>query len=232
MPAARKIRTVSAALMAVMLVGLAQAPSADVPLRKASLPPSGQSELTPRRGPRLLSRQEIFQVIQSDLARRTTSTKGDLRPDDLRIQSSVPVLSSEMGLEVKKVSFDPIRRETVFQLWASQEPQYLPFEVTTRRVPQSLGLDQLWAASAVETDMADNRTNGRSAGRAAYKPPVLAKPGSLATLIMLGQNVRITISVVPLQAGTKGQRILVRDPAASLVRSAEVVGEGLLQCSL
>ena len=44
-----------------------------------------------------------------------------------------------MGLQVKRIGFDPIRREIVFELWASHEPQYLPFEVTTRRDPQSLG---------------------------------------------------------------------------------------------
>ena len=37
------------------------------------------------------------------------------------------------GIEVKRIGFDPIRRETVFELWTSHEPQYLPFEVTTRR---------------------------------------------------------------------------------------------------
>jgi hypothetical protein len=231
MTAARKIRIVSAALLALMVTLAARGRSADVPVRKALLTHSEQSELMPQSASRLLSRQEIYQAIQSDLARRTTSTRGDLRPDDLRIQSSVPVLNSEMGLEVKKVSFDPIRRETVFQLWASQEPQYLPFEVTTRRDPRSLGIDQLWAGSRVEADKGDSGTKGRNTGGAAYKPLVLAKPGSLATLIMLSQNVRITTSVVPLQPGTKGQRILVRDLTTSAVRSAEVVGEGLLQTS-
>lgn len=63
------------------------------------------------------------------------------------------------------------------------------------------------------------------------KLPVLAKPGRPATLIMLGQNVRITTTVLPLQPGSKGQSILVRDPATARVMRAEVVDEGLLRTS-
>jgi flagella basal body P-ring formation protein FlgA len=67
------------------------------------------------------------------------------------------------------------------------------------------------------------------AGKSTSKLPVLAKPGRFATLVMLGQNIRITTTVLPLQPGSKGQRILVRDPDTQRVMSAEVVDEGLLQ---
>jgi flagella basal body P-ring formation protein FlgA len=60
---------------------------------------------------------------------------------------------------------------------------------------------------------------------------VLAKPGTPATLVMLGQNMRITTTVDPLQPGIRGQCILVRDPATARVMTAEVVDEGLLQIS-
>ncbi len=68
-------------------------------------------------------------------------------------------------------------------------------------------------------------------GGARSKAPVLAKPGRPATLVMLGQNVRITTTVVPLQPGSKGQCILVRDLATARVMTAEVVDEGLLRTS-
>ena len=115
-----------------MLAPLTDARSADAPLRK------GVGGVLARRvkgsraaQPRPLSRREIFQAIQNDLAQMGISGRGGLRPEDLKIQSSVPVLKDDMGLEVKRIGFDPIRRETVFELWASHEPQYLPFEVTT-----------------------------------------------------------------------------------------------------
>jgi flagella basal body P-ring formation protein FlgA len=48
---------------------------------------------------------------------------------------------------------------------------------------------------------------------------------------MLGQNVRITTTVVPLQPGIKGQSILVRNLATARVTTAEVVDEGQLRTS-
>ncbi|MGO8793107.1 MAG: flagella basal body P-ring formation protein FlgA [Terriglobia bacterium] len=190
--------------------------------------------MIPHRGPGLLSRREIFQAIQNDLAQKGISGRGKLRPEDLRIQVSVPVLQHEMGLQVRKIGFDPIRRETVFELWASREPQYLPFEVTTRRDPQSLGLASGLARMTVDAGEgypAESPAAWQGENRARSKPPVLAKPGRPATLIMLGQNIRITTTVVPLQPGSKGQHILVRDLATARVMTAEVVDEGLLQTS-
>jgi hypothetical protein len=188
----------------------------------------------PRLAPRLLSRREIFQAIQNDLAQMGISGRAELRPGDLNIQSSVPVLRVDMALKVKNVAFDPIRRETVFELWAPQEPQYLPFEVTTRRDPQILGLASKLAwrpVEAVGDSRTDSPTTGQGASRARSKAPVLAKPGRPATLVMLGQNVRITTTVVPLQPGTKGQCILVRESTTARVMTAEVVDENLLQTS-
>jgi flagella basal body P-ring formation protein FlgA len=57
----------------------------------------------------------------------------------------------------------------------------------------------------------------------------LVKPATQATLIMLGQNVRITTTVVPLQPGVRGQIILVRDVSSARVMTAEVLDQNLLQ---
>lgn len=232
MPTARKSRCVSALLLALMLAPLNKARSADAPLRKALLAPSEQNEMRTGRGLRLLSRGDIFQAIQNDLAQKGISGRAELRPEDLIIQSSVPALNDDLGLEVKRVAYDPIRRETVFELWTSHEPQYLPFEVTTRRNPQSLGMWITWDNKPLSVVGGTRATISQAMSRAASKPPVLAKPGEPATLVILGQNVRITLTVDPLQPGTHGQRILVRDLSTSRVISAEVVGEGLLQASL
>ena len=131
--------------------------------------------------------------------------RAELQPEDLKIQSSVPVLRDDMGLKVKRIGFDPLRRETVFELWASLEPQYLPFEVTTRRDPQISGLTTgMGLGKGVGDTRTESPTTGQGADRISSKPPVLAKPGTPATLVMLGQNVRITTTVVPLQPGGKG----------------------------
>jgi hypothetical protein len=206
--------------------------SADVPLRKASATSSPESEAIPRHSLRLISRREIFQSIQDDLARRGISEKEKLRPEDLIIQSSVPGNTVDKGLMLKNIRYDPIRREVVFDLWDAQMPQFLPFRVTTRQNPESLGLapyltwKPLEAGGALRTE---SPTISQPQRPVPSKPVVLAKLGQPATLVMLGQNVRITITVVPLQPGVKGQSILVRDTTTQRVMTAEVVDEGLLQ---
>ena len=221
MPADLKSRIVSALFLLLLLALRRDARPADATLRNGL-------------APRPLSRQEIFQTIQDDLAQRGALGRGELRPGDLNIQSSVPEFKLDMGLKVMKVAFDPIRREVVFELWASQEPQYLPFEVTTRRDPQSLGLTSnlAWkSGGAGRGARTESPALGREMNSTRVKAPVLAKPGRMATLLMLGQNVRITTAVVPLQPGVKGQLILVRDPATMRVMKAEVVDQGLLWTS-
>jgi hypothetical protein len=232
MPSAHKSQLIGALLLLLILALFTDVRAADAPLRKSLGPPSEQSEVRPRRVPRALSRQEIFQAIQDNLAQRGISGNGGLRPGDLKIQASVPVLKDDTGLQVKRIGFDPLRRETVFELWTSQEPQYLPFEVTTHRDPQSLGLTLRGAGKLEEENVrTESQTSGRGVSRARAKLPVLAKPGTPATLVMLGQNMRITTTVDPLQPGIRGQCILVRDPATARVMTAEVVDEGLLQIS-
>jgi hypothetical protein len=214
-----------------MLALPADARPADAPLRKSLATPSQESEVIPRREPRPISRMEIFQAIQNNLAQRGILNREGLKPGDLKIQSSVPVVKADIGLQVKAIRYDPIRRETVFELWASHEPQYLPFEVTTRRDPQSLGVRLVLAGAPVDAGRGGRPTISKGGSRAGSKPPVLAKPGTPATLIMLGQNVRITTTAVPLQPGSKGQCILVRESSTARVMTAEVVDEGLLRTS-
>jgi hypothetical protein len=233
MTAVSKCRIASALLLLWVLALPTDARSADASLRKASSA-TQESEAIPRRAPRPLSRREIFRVIQNDLAQKGIAGREGLQPEDLRIQSAVPALKDDAGLEVKRIGFDPIRGEVVFELWASREPQYLPFKVTTRRDRQSWGLNA-WPDWKLAHKGGESRagipTAARGTGPAGAKSNVLAKAGSPATLVMLGQNVRITTTVVPLQPGVKGQRIFVRDPATQRVMSAEVVDEGLLRTS-
>lgn len=224
-------RVASAVTLLWVLLPLTKARSADVPLHRAPATASAENTDIPRQQSRQLSRLEIFQVIQNDLAQKGTLAHGRLRPEDLQIQSTVPARKDDMGLQVKRISFDRIRRETVFQLWTSYEPQYLPFAVTTRRDPQSLGLGSVLALISGDASRGACSTVDQEGNRVGAKPAVLARPGMPATLVMLGENVRITTTVVALQPGTRGQHILVRDPATARVMNAEVVDRGLLRTS-
>ncbi len=219
------------ALLGILLVLSSIAHSADAPLSKELHTTSEETQMIPRRAPQPLSRREIFRVIQTDLAQKGFSGVRALRPEDLRIQSSLPSTVEDMGLTVKSIGYDPLRRETVFELWALHAPNYLPFKVTARIDPQSLGLASVVTGTSEESPSKVRAATGRGAPSPALKPPLLARPGTPATLVLLGQNIHITTSVEPLQSGVQGQHILVRDLTTARVMSAEVVGDGLLQAS-
>jgi hypothetical protein len=235
MHAVLKNRVVSPLLVLLVLVPLAGAHPADVPLPGGPATSSSNGKVLPRRALRPLSRHDVYQAIQDDLAKKGILGRGNLRPEDLRIQSSVPVVRNDLGLQVKRIGFDPIRRETVFKLWTSNEPQYLPFNVTTRQAPRTWGFTHdLNLGKVVDRSkgsLQGDSAIGRGKNQAESHLPVLAKPGRPATLIMSGQNMRITTTVVPLQPGSKGQCIRVRDPATARIMTAEVVDEGLLRAN-
>lgn len=225
-------------LLSFVLLTLAPAPSLAQGVSPAVRSPSlldassSHNETIRPHAVRSLSRQEIFQAIQDDLARLGVPARAELRPADLSIQSSIPVLRDDFGLQVKGIRFDPLRRVTVFELWTSRQPQYLPFEVTTNRDPQSWGLSPELARQLAGPGTSSRRGSpsiAQSQVGIRPKPVVLAKPGTPARLIMLGENVRITTTVIPLQPGAKGQSILVRDLDSARVMTAEVVDQNLLQ---
>lgn len=180
MPLSPKSRFLRYLLLLLMLVPVREVRPADAPIRAISVAPSQSTEATLDRESRSLSRREIFRAIQEDLARRGVSGRDELRPEELNIQSSVPVLKEDMGLQVNRIGFDSIRRETVFEIWTSRAPKYLPFEVTTRRDPESLGLTPHPKSNLGDAD--GKSPNGNSAiGRVLCatrsKLPVLVKPG-------------------------------------------------------
>jgi hypothetical protein len=204
-------------------------PASPVP-HKELAPSPREREAALGRPSRFLSPKEIFLAIRDDLARRGMRESGILKPEDLKVQFAAPVSGKDPGLQVRKIAFDPIRRETVFELWTSKQPRLLPFRVAARWDPQAAGLVPPYG-KAITPESGTRRPvqGGRGLGPTKSRPPVLAKPRRPATLIMLGHDLRITLTVMPLQPGTRGQCILVRDTLNSRVMKAEVVAEGLLR---
>jgi hypothetical protein len=234
MLAALKIRPLMGLPLLLMLIE-AHATAANVPPSKTWVTPPLRHQAASEIAPHSLSRREIYQAIQNYLQQMGTASRGNLRLEDLRIQSPVPGLKEDAGLEVKKISFDPLRRAVVFELWTSHEPQYLPFTVTTRSDPALWGMPQLLNESTSDAGKESNGetpNSGKAADVTSRKQPVLVKPGRPATLVMQGPNLRVTTTVVPLQPGIKGQTIMVRDATTARVMRAEVVDEGLLQAGL
>ncbi len=254
-------RVISSLSVLLVVISFPAARSASPALRRRPVDASRVEESNPPHTARTLTRQEIFQAISDDLARRGLRESGKLRPEDLKIQLGVTVSGRDAGLQVKGIGFDPIRRETVFELWTSKEPQLLPFHVATWWEPQALGLvigqelrpEEIsnlagipvettgdangWARRGVTSTVLPwprpykSALVGQNPDTRKVRPPTLAKAGRPATLIILGHNLRITTTVIPLQPGSKGQCIRVRDTSSARVMTAEVVAEGLLQTS-
>ena len=188
-------------------------------------------------------RDAVLQAIRTDLIRQGIPESMDMQPEDLKIQMAAPVPGEDMGLQVKRMEFDSIRHQTIFQLWNSKQPQFLPFQVTTRwepREPRPAQADSKIGALAgwIRQDVSLRGTQrsvpaetSRGIASTRVRPPAFVRPGHPATLIILGHNFRITTSVVPLATGSKGQRIRVRDAASGRVFIADVIAEGLLQTS-
>jgi len=261
MPAAPKSRGICSLLLLLILAVPLRAYSASPPPHKGLAPNSLPGEMARGHGARHLSRREILQAIRDDLARKGIRDSAELRPEDLRIQVAVPVSGENVGLQVKRIVFDPTRRETIFQLWTSKNPHLLPFQVVTKLDPQTLGLVPPPGRKPEDIVRSTDRPDGQPGGPvgstrmqttsavppgwrtpepgqavqgsnpAKSRPTPLAKPGRPATLVMLGHNSRITTTVIPLESGSKGQLIRVRDPANERLLTAEVVAEGLLRAS-
>lgn len=223
-------------LAAALLAGFCLALAINV--RSAGAPPHGNVPADDPAGPRRISQtfshSEVFQAIADEFGRRGIHLGQVLQPGDLRIQAMVPAPDGgyKAALAVTRMRYDAIRREVVFEIRDTRQPQYLPFQVTTRRDPQSLGLASLegWDSAASGVGTKDEASGRLKKDR--IKAPVLAKPGIPATLVILGQHVRITMTVDPLQPGSKGQAIRVRDLATGRVLMGEVMDQGQLQAGL
>ncbi len=178
-----------------------------------------------------ISRREIFRAVQAELSRRKILNRTDLHPEDLIVQAALPVLLLGESLEIKTVRYDPYRRAVILELWAPQLPQIPPTEITVKDKPEFIAAiaskaEELsfTAGAVVEIPHTDRLV--------AHRLVFLTKPGTPATLVILGQNLRITVSVLPLQSGSRGQSILVRDVENGRVMRGKVMDQNLLQSSL
>jgi hypothetical protein len=206
---------------------------------------------------RRLSPDEIWAAIETFLAAEGLSASRTALENSLSYQAPVFVTRADPGLVVKRMEPDRVRRQIRFLLWASSEPQVLPFYVT---VDERAGSAASASLNQVETgpsvNLADNpesvrRTDGESlaallngsrSGVPVYKvtarsrltPPaaILVTKGKPTKLVVETATLRMTALVTPLESGAKGQLIRVKNPDTQRVFNAEVVGEDLLEGGL
>ena len=206
---------------------------------------------------RRLSPDEIWAAIDNFLAAEGLSASRTALKNSLSDQAPVFVTRADPGLVVKRMEPDRVRRRIRFLLWASNEPQVLPFYVTVAERAKSAASASL---NQVETgpraNLADNpedvrRTDGESfaallegsrSGVRVYKvtarsrvtPPadILVTKGKPTKLVVETETLRMTALVTPLESGAKGQLIRVKNLDTQRVFKAEVVGEDLLEGGL
>jgi hypothetical protein len=161
---------------------------------------------------RRLSSAEIVAAIESFMRGGDSHGSHSLNLKGLDLQAPVFVTQPDPGLEVKRVESDQLERKTRFLLWASNEPQLLPFYVTVKE---------------------ESRVGRRGfAAPVTSTPIVLVAAGKPARLVIETATLRLTALVTPLESGAKGQIIRVRNQDTQQLLQAEVVGAGLLQATL
>jgi len=231
-PRSRRIRFEPVLLTVLLGVGPGLAATRGGSVRRAAMRDSKAAE-------RLLSRAEICEAIRGSLTRQGIPAAESLRPEDLRIQLAVEVSRSDAALQVKRMAIDTLRRETRFQLGMTRDAGRPPFEVAVpwdslreeggeRGVPARAGAE----ARVPREWQAAGSAPGSVPANVAQVGVALVRVGHPATLVMSRENLRVVMTVMPLEAGRRGQRIRVRDPANARILTAEVAAEGLLRRSL
>ena len=231
MPTGLKNRIVIAGfLVLLMLPPLIALHAVNAPSTNLAASHSAANDRNALPGDRLMARQEILRAITDDLARKGISWGRELRVDDLAVQTFVPGVTEDYRLRVKNMRIDPYRSKLVFELCAVNQSQFLPFTVT---IPIDRELNSRLATVRAAAGIVQARSPITSwmVHPVSPKAPILVRPGTLATLLMLRPNARITTAVMPLQSGVKGTCILVRDLISARVMTAEIVDQNLLQTS-
>lgn len=211
-----------------------------------------------KRFDRPITTNEVAQAIDRALGTEGLKGKASVDPQDIQFSIPVYVTAENPCLQVLRMASDPLRRETQFTLWTSNEPNNLPFTVTVQRAIKLPTLvarrvippDEIVSSADFAVEMRPTAGNpGASSVRAAelagmetratlrageavardqFKRPVLVKPGALATLIVRGPAFSIKTIVDPLEQGVLGQEIRVRNTETREVVEAKVVGRDCL----
>lgn len=214
------------------------------------------SEIHIERFARTLSKADVAQAIDRALASQGVTRLPDLGA--LEFSAPVYVTSADPGLELIRISSDPVRGLTQFRLWTAKEPGNLPFTVSipgviklpTLVARRTLVAGEVTSASdftikmragsramtaappsaggLAELDVRGVVRTGAPVNRDQFKRPVLVEPGTLSTLIVRGNGFSIKTIVTPLEQGVLGQEIRVRNTDSKQVVEARVTGRDRL----
>jgi hypothetical protein len=164
---------------------------------------------------RALSRDELATAIRGALLEQkmTVDFAGDL-------QGGAKVGIADPRIQVTSIDLRRSENAIRFRLKIVNEPELHEFWVSSR-------LSQSVMARSVSIDLRPARsiTSLPKAARAV----VLARSMKPAALVVYGRGFQFTTSVTPLQNGSRGDVIRVREEATGRILKAEVVGPSQLQ---
>jgi len=135
---------------------------------------------------------------------------------DLRLSAPVYVTTDDPGLKVLRVEFDPLRQDTRFCLWASKEPDILPFYVTVA------------GGSALPARPMLVARRDLASGEIASASDFMVQPGKAATAAV-GHGSRMALAVTPEALAGRAARASIKAGqivTASMFRTVVMVNQG------
>jgi hypothetical protein len=178
---------------------------------------------------RAITVSEVLVAIRAAVSERQVPSEDTLEPEDVRLETDILVAPGDPGLRVVRMNLDRGLGRARFLLWASRDPQVLPFYATVR-----VGRDSALSPVLFSARLGDNAKVAAGhrlspATERLPKPEILVAQGELATLTLQSAAVRIFVDVVCLERGTLGQTIRVRLPDSEKIFSAHVDGKSRLE---
>jgi hypothetical protein len=185
------------------------------------------AQITVSRSSRIVAASEIHEAIVAALQAQGVNSSKWPSVQEVRVSAPLLATTDKSGLIVESIEPDGARRLTRFRMLLSNEELTVPFYATVHRLVNAEN-QPLEKNLRAQTAGAASRKNAGSA----RKTPILVRPGSSATLLVEAGPLRITTTVVPLQSGSQGQQILVRNPETRGTLRATVIAPNLLKQSL
>lgn len=173
------------------------------------------SHISAKRMERLVTREEVFEAIQSVVGTPQNSSPR-FHPQDIQLGPAVWVSVDEPRLVVTQIKVDPLTGCTWFRLRATAAPHLLPFYAAlcaVRFIEKKSLLPQIAFA------------------RLTYEPhpladpsPFLVEPGHPARLLVSSPDSQMILIVHPLQRGRLGETVRVRLEGSVKTLTGQVTG--------
>ena len=168
-----------------------------------------------------ISRVAIHDAVIHFLQERTGAA--DLPDIVLQWSGSITARKENSALVVRSVVSDSAKHQLEFRVREVPDEACHDFLVYLQNPPESL------AQAIAKSGGNHPATKTPGALKNPDAGPILIEPGRRVRLLMQGDGIQISLSVICLERGRAGQKIRVRAAGGTLVFEAEVVNRDLLR---